>query len=180
MNSRRVLLTTLLSASLVACATGRPEGVVPVQDFHADQYLGTWFEIARLDHSFERGLSNVTAEYRFNEDGTIRVVNRGYQDADSRWRSATGKARFKGDDTVGSLEVSFFGPFYGSYIVIDLDPAYKHALVAGPSTKYLWILAREPALSEEVYARLISKANGLGFDTDALIRVRHDANLPPQ
>ena len=147
-----------------------PVNVEPIADFKLDRYLGKWYEIARLDHSFERGLTQVTAEYSLREDGGVRVLNRGFSTEENAWKEAEGKAYFaKGDDR-GYLKVSFFGPFRSSYIVFDLDQEnYRYALVCGPKKSYLWILAREPSLEEDVRIRLVEKAAASGFDTSKLI-----------
>lgn len=152
-----------------------PQGIEPVQDFELGRYLGTWYEIARLDHSFERGLSQVTAEYNLEADGTMRVVNRGFSKEKGEWKTAYGKARFVGSSREGFLKVSFFGPFYGAYIIVELDrDAYRYALVSGPGRQYLWLLARDPHLSEEVVRTLIDRARDLGFPVDQLIVVEHE------
>jgi len=166
-----------LSAVLVMFVTGCvsiPDNVIPVGNFSADRYLGKWYEIARLDHSFERGLTRVSADYSLRDDGGIRVLNRGYSAKDGKWKAAEGKAYFVGRRDIGYLKVSFFGPFYGSYVVIDLDREnYRHALVCGPDKSYLWILAREPKIDDSVKAGLMAKASALGFDTSKLIFVEH-------
>lgn len=175
MTKRFLLLFTLL-ATTVGCPTGPPKGVTPVTAFDVERYLGKWYEIARLDHSFERGLSRVTAEYALNDDGTIKVVNRGYSAEQDKWKSAEGTARFRDSKTVGSLKVSFFGPFYAGYHIIELDDDYEYALVSGSSKDYLWILSRAPWLDESVYQRLLDKADALGFPTEELIRVTHETS----
>ena len=174
--NRRALLrgfaALLLGAWLAGC-TGVPEGLAPVRGFDLERYLGRWHEIARLDHSFERGLSRVTADYSRRDDGGVRVLNRGYDAAKGTWKEAEGRAYPIGAADVASLKVSFFGPFYGGYHVMALDPDYRWALVAGPSRDYLWILAREPELDPEVYERLVAQAAAGGFPVDGLIRVEH-------
>jgi len=156
--------------------TGIPEGVSPVTDFDVNRYLGTWYEIARLDHSFERGLEQVTAEYSLRDDGGIRVLNKGYNSAKQRWEQAEGKALFMGDNKVGRLKVSFFGPFYGGYNIIHLDhEAYQYALVSGPNTSYLWVLARQPGLDASIIDQLLAKASAHGFDISQMIFVAHKA-----
>lgn len=162
---------------LSAC-TGVPENVEPVQGFELDRYLGKWYEIARLDHSFERGLSHVTAEYSLNEDGTVRVVNRGFSMGEGEWQEAVGKARFAGDPGTAHLEVSFFGPFYSSYVVAALDDDYRFALVVGYNRDYLWILARKKEIPQAELAQLLQKARELGYDTDQLIFVDHSGEPP--
>ena len=159
---------------------GYSDNVSPVSGFDVDRYLGTWYEIARLDHSFERGLEQVSAEYSLRDDGGIRVVNQGYDRIKQRWERAEGKAYFIGDRDVGRLKVSFFGPFYGGYNIIDLDhESYQYALVSGPNTSYLWILARQPQLDSSIIKRLLAKASGLGFDTSRMIFVgQKSAALP--
>ena len=152
---------------------GYPEAVTPVSGFQLQSYLGTWYEIARLDHSFERGLSNVTAEYSMREDGGVKVVNRGFSAEKGTWKEATGRAYFvKGDDT-GYLKVSFFGPFYGSYVIFDLDPD-AYSFVCGPDMSYLWLLARTPTVSENLKQRFVATIDPLGFDTSELIWVDQD------
>jgi apolipoprotein D and lipocalin family protein len=157
-----------------------PTDVEPVGDFELARYLGRWYEIARLDHSFERGLINVTADYSLIEEGRVRVVNRGYRPEKGRWETAEGLAKFVGPTEEGRLKVSFFGPFYGGYNIIALDKdAYRWALVCGPNRSYLWILAREPALAPEVTADLVARARALGFAVDELIMVDHRPVQPP-
>lgn len=165
---------------LVAC-TSVPTGITPVSPFELERYLGTWYEIARLDHSFERGLSDVSAHYRLNPDGSVEVINRGYDAEDSAWREAVGRALFVGDSDTGSLKVSFFGPFYGGYHVAELDrEAYRWALVVGPNRDYLWILARDKQLDDDVRDKLLTTARNAGFDTAALIWVEHARIDPAQ
>jgi len=168
---RRVTLPVLLAIGLAGCL-GVPDGVEPVKGFEIDRYMGKWYEIARLDHRFERGLSNVTAQYSMRDDGGVRVINRGFKTAKGKWDEAEGKAYFVDDPTVGMLKVSFFGPFYGAYNVIALDKEdYQWSLVAGPDTDYLWILSREPQLDKAIFDKLVALAASLGFDTDELIIV---------
>jgi len=166
-------LLVLVAALLAGCAQ-IPDGVEPVGGFDAERYLGKWYEVARLDHSFERGMDNVTATYTAREDGGIDVLNRGFVRAKGEWEEARGRAKFVGARDRGSLKVSFFGPFYGGYNVVDLDPGYQLSLVVGPSRKYLWILARQPDPPRDAVERVVQRAAELGFDTDALIWVRHD------
>ncbi|MGB5687742.1 MAG: lipocalin family protein [Woeseiaceae bacterium] len=168
---RSLLLFAVLT--LAGC-TGIPEGIDPVDNFELEPYLGTWYEIARLDHSFERGLSNVTAVYSLREDGGVGVLNRGYRTEKGKWDEAEGKAYFIGDPSVGRLKVSFFGPFYGAYNIFELGENYEYSMVAGPDRSYLWILAREARLPQAMLDELLSKAEAAGYDTSELIFVEHD------
>ncbi|MBE3025262.1 lipocalin [Janthinobacterium sp. BJB1] len=164
-----------LCVLVLAGCVGRPDNIVPVGNFDTTRYLGKWYEIARLDHSFERGLSHVTADYSLRQDGGLKVLNRGYKDADARWKEAEGKAYFVDRKDVGYLKVSFFGPFYGSYIVFDLDQQnYSYSMISGPDKSYLWLLSRTPTMDPAVQQRLIEKARGLGFDTSQLIYVKQN------
>lgn len=167
--------TPIIALLLLLCGcTGLPEGVKPVDGFDVNSYLGRWYEIARLDHSFERGLDRVTAEYTLRDDGGINVINRGFSADKNEWKQADGRAYFVGAEGRGHLKVSFFGPFYGSYVVFELDKQdYQYAFVAGYNKSYLWLLSRTPRVSEDLYARFIEKSAELGFDTDSLIRVNH-------
>jgi len=164
----------LLTAAILGC-TGVPRGLEPVSEFDGQRYLGKWYEIARLDHSFEKNMSNVSATYAEDKSGGIAVLNRGYNEKTGEWKQIKGRARFIGDESVGSLKVSFFGPFYGGYHVIALDREnYGYAMVAGPNRSYLWILSRTPWLDETVLSNLKSKAAEWGFETTELIAVKHD------
>lgn len=159
---------------LLSGCLGYPEGVRPVDEFELDRYLGKWYEIARLDHSFERGLDNVTAEYSLHQDGGVRVINRGYSAGENRWKEAEGRAYFVRNPEQGYLKVSFWGPFYGSYVVFALDKQnYQYAFVTGPDTSYLWLLARSPQIDRAIIEEFITQANALGFDTTGLIFVDH-------
>jgi apolipoprotein D and lipocalin family protein len=164
-------LVLLVVALLAGCAQ-IPDGVQAVEGFDTQRYLGKWYEIARLDHRFERGLTNITAVYTAREDGSIGVLNRGFDPEKGEWRQAEGRAKLAGEPGTGMLKVSFFGPFYGGYNVVDLDPEYQHALIAGPDRSYLWILSRTPAPPKAVVDRLVAKAASLGFDTSSLIYVK--------
>ncbi len=165
----------LLSAVLAGCA-GKSIDAVPVSGFDADRYLGTWYEIARLDHSFERGLSNVTATYSRRPDGQIAVVNQGFRDRTGETDKAEGRAKFADGPSTGSLRVSFFGPFYGDYIIFGLSPDYRHAFVSGGSERYLWLLSKSPSVPAAVRRDFLKRATALGYDTDALIWVDQSRN----
>lgn len=163
-----VLAATLLS---VSCSVTPPKDVKVVDNFQLPRYLGTWYEIARLDHSFERGLDHVTANYTLRNDGGVKVTNRGYNAKKQQWQESIGKAYFIGSPQQASLKVSFFGPFYGGYNVIDLDDEYQHALIAGPNRDYLWILSRTPTIDNQTRDRLVAVAKQYGFPVEELIWV---------
>lgn len=171
-------VVALMSLLFSGCV-GIPENISPIDNFNVERYLGKWYEIARLDHSFERGLTHTTAEYSMRDDGGVRVLNRGYNTEKQQWKEAEGKAFFVEASNKGYLKVSFFGPFYGSYIIYDLDQNnYQYAIVCGPNKSYLWILSRTPELNEGTKQMLIAKAVAAGFDTTQLIYVNH--HLQPQ
>mgnify|MGYP000164657951 CR=1 FL=1 len=165
--------TLLLSGCL--SSLGMPESVKPVSGFELERYLGKWYEIARLDHSFERGLSKVTAEYRLKKNGSVRVFNRGYSETNKKWEEAKGKAYFVEDKSTAYLKVSFFGPFYGSYVVYELEQDnYEYAFVSGPDHDYLWFLSRTPTVAPKLMEKFVTMAKDRGFDTESLIYVAHD------
>jgi apolipoprotein D and lipocalin family protein len=169
-NMKKLLLT--ISPLFLGGCLGMPDSVTPVTDFEIDKYLGRWYEIARLDHSFERGLERVTAEYSLREGEGISVKNRGFSAEKNKWVEADGKAFFIGKSTEGYLKVSFFGPFYGSYVVFELDKdSYQYAFVSGPNTSYLWLLSRTPTVGADLLSKFIDKSKSLGFETDKLIYV---------
>ncbi len=157
---------------VVACSSPTPPpGVTVVSNFDAQHFLGTWYEIARLDHRFERGLEKVTAHYSSMDDGGIQVVNRGYNPDREMWQQSVGKAYFTGDPHRAAMKISFIGPFYGGYNVIALDREYRHALICGPDRSYLWILSRTPTLSPEMKQQMLDVASLQGFDVTKLIWV---------
>ena len=152
---------------------GVPAGVEPVDDFQLERYLGRWYEIARLDHSFERGMDKVTAEYAMRDDGGIKVINSGRSMETGEINQAEGRAYPVKSPNLGHLKVSFFGPFYGSYVIFELDKQnYQYAFVAGNSTNYLWLLARTPQVSQQLIDQFTTSASKLGFNTDNLIYVQ--------
>lgn len=148
-----------------------------IKSFDPQQYIGTWYEIARLDNSFEKGLEQVTANYSVDEDGSIKVINRGFNPESGEWKEAVGKAKFVDEPNpdgtrTGRLKVSFFGPFYGDYNIIELDkPYYNYALVSS-GKEYLWILSRTPQLTYPIKQHLMAKAKELGFATHELLFVK--------
>lgn len=173
------MAATVVALMLVGCTTTAvPSGVTAVTPFDVQRYQGRWYEIARLDHSFERGLSNVSAHYSVQPDGSVRVVNRGFNAAKDRWQEAVGKALFIGSPNTASLKVSFFGPFYGGYHVAAMDPDYQWALVVGADRSYSWILARSPNLDPALRDAIVAQAKALGIDTSAFIWVTHDRQDP--
>ncbi|CAD6873945.1 lipocalin family protein [Methylomonas fluvii] len=164
----------ILLLSLLCACTGIPEGIKVIDGFELERYLGTWYEIARLDHSFERGLTDISAEYSLRDDGGVKVLNSGYDAEQGQRKIAEGKAYFIDKPDIGRLKVSFFGPFYGAYNIIALDKnAYRYVMIAGPDRDYLWILARSPELEPSIQQDLIQQAKSLGFATDKLIFDQH-------
>ncbi len=165
----------LISLFILNGCMGMPDSVQPITGFELERYLGKWYEVARLDHSFEKGLSQVTAEYSLRKNSGVLVLNRGFSESKNEWKEAEGKAYFVNSDTEGYLKVSFFGPFYGSYVVFELDREnYQYAFISGPNTKYLWLLSRTPSVGEEVIEKFIEMSSSRGFDTDNLIFVQHN------
>lgn len=167
-----LLMSLCAVLTLAGCAT-IPEKASAVKDFDLERYLGRWYEIARMDFRFERNMNNTTADYSLNSDGTVKVVNSGYNYVKNEFSSAVGKAKFRGSSDIAELKVSFFGPFYASYNVIALDPGYKYALVAGKNTDYLWILSRTPDIPDDVRDRYLEIAIQAGYDVSKLVWVEH-------
>lgn len=174
MRNRLQILLFVFLCLLTGC-TGLPDGIAPVRGFELQPYLGKWYEIARLDHSFERGLQQVTATYSLRDDGGVRVINRGFNTEDKAWSEAEGRAYFVGPADVGHLKVSFFGPFFGSYVIFELGESYDYVFLTGNSREYLWLLARTPQVDDALYRHFLDRAAQLGFDTTSLIRVDQPA-----
>jgi len=175
MAAKLKLLTFLfIITGMNACGKSADNGAKAVRSFDANRYLGKWYEIARFDFRFERNLDHTTATYSWNENGTIRVLNEGYNYVTKKHKQAVGKAKFAGDKTVAALKVSFFGPFYAAYNVIALDSEYKYALVVGKDVNYMWILSREKTIPDSVKQNYLQIAREAGFRVDQLIWVNQD------
>lgn len=178
---KKLIIASVLVAApiaviaLICCRNRRSVDNTSVETFDLKSYLGRWFEIARLDHSFERGLSNCIATYTLKSDNTIRVLNQGWNNDNGKWTVSEGKA--KTTKTPSLLRVSFFGPFYSDYRILVIDPYYTYALVGSGSGKYLWILSRTPELDSGVCDMLIAEAQRRGYDTSQLIMVDQSKNL---
>jgi apolipoprotein D and lipocalin family protein len=163
---KNLILFVLLATGCVSI----PDNITPVTSFQIERYLGKWYEIARLDHRFERGLTQISAEYSMRQDGGLKVLNRGYSNEKQEWSEAEGRGYFVQSPNEAYLKVSFFGPFFGSYIVFELDTVnYQYALISGPDKSYFWLLARTPTIDDNLKKKLIAKAAALGFDTTKLI-----------
>ena len=166
---------TLLSLALCGlCATAFSQKVdnSTITSFDLNRYLGKWYEIARYDHSFERGLVGSTAMYTLRDDGKIKVLNSGYLNTlDGPYKESIGKAKARKNGKPGQLEVSFFGPFYGDYDILELAPDYSYSVVGSSSPKYLWILSRTPQLSTVTKDKILRNLRHRGYDTSKLIWV---------
>ncbi|HNZ90459.1 MAG TPA: lipocalin family protein [Acidovorax sp.] len=174
-----LLLTAALVLAVSGCSSlSPPAGITAVSPFDLARYEGRWYEVARLDHGFERGMTDVRATYQRQADGSVRVLNRGFDTGKGAWKQAEGRALFTGDAQTASLKVSFFGPFYGGYHVAALDAGYQWALVLGPDRSYFWILSRSKQLAPALREQLVARASALGVDTQALIWVTHERTDP--
>ena len=164
------LISAMFGLLFVRCSTAQSVDNAPVAALDLQRYLGDWYEIARFDHVFERGLEFCKANYALREDGTIAVTNTGIKAG--KPKTSSGKAKIT--DTPALLRVSFFGPFYSDYRVMLLDADYQWALVGSKSADYLWILARSPELPQETLSVIIAEAQRRGYDTSKLIWVKHE------
>ena len=168
MNTRMMLIA--LAAAVAGCVSGPKVDNTPVAALDLNRYLGEWYEIARFDHSFERGIEQAKASYTLNEDGTIKVVNSGIKAG--KPKTAIGKGKLT--DTPALLRVSFFGPFYADYRVMKIDKDYAYALVGSGGADYLWMLSRTRVLSDAAKSELLADAKRRGYDTDKLIWVKQE------
>jgi len=164
----------IIVISYVSCGVSIPEGAVAIKPFQKDKYLGKSYEIARMDFKFEKDLNNVTATYSLQDNGSIKVDNRGYNFKKKEWKQSIGKAKFVNNDDEARLKVSFFGPFYAGYNVIEIDRNYQYALVVGNSLDYLWILSRKTTIPENIKQAYLKKARNLGYKTAELVWTKHD------
>lgn len=172
---KNCLISFLLLSVILYSLSAQAESTQPkaIDNFELDRYLGDWYEIARTDNKFERNLTAVRANYSLREDEKVRVINKGYSLKKEKWKSAEGKAKFAKDRNIGHLEVSFFWIFYSDYIIYEIDDDYQYAFVAGDSSEYLWLLARDKTVSEQVKQKFIRSAKDLGIKEDELIWVEH-------
>ena len=167
---KRFLIIGIISSvatALTGC--GSTSDIAAVQNFEPERYMGTWYEIVRLPHYFERDLDEVKAEYTLNDDGTIKVVNSGVKNGEPQ--SITGAAKLKypdADPQTGELRVSFFWPFYSDYRVIELAPDYSYAVVTAGSRDYFWVLARKPTMDKDLLDSILERAKANGFETGEL------------
>ncbi len=162
----------------LASCTGVPQGIVAVNNFDQNRYLGQWYEVARIENRFEEGLQQVTATYTVRADGGINVLNQGYSADEQKWQKAEGKAYFVDSPDTAHLKVSFFGPFYASYVVFKLDPDYGYAFVTGNTKEYLWLLARTPTVSDQVKQEFLGDVEALGYPLDQLVWVDQEIPKP--
>ena len=165
----RIAFWGVAVAFVAGCASGPAVDNSTVSALDLDRYLGTWYEIARFDHSFERGVEEAKAVYTLNKDGTVKVVNSGIKGG--KPKTAVGKG--KRTDRPGLLRVSFFGPFYADYRVMMIDADYSCALVGSGGANYLWILSRTTSLPDVVKSAILAEATRRGYDTSKLIWVKH-------
>lgn len=176
-----VIIGAFLTLSFLlfnSCAS-IPKKAKPLENFDVNRYLGVWYEIARFDFRFERNLNNTSAQYSLNKNGNVIVLNSGYNYLKKKWKKAEGLAKFRGQEDIAALKVSFFGPFYSGYNVVALDKNYQYALVAGKNLDYLWILSREKNIPDDVKADYLQVATEMGYDTSRLIWVAHDKDDNP-
>ncbi len=180
MKNRNVVLIIALAGIAVMMSSCRsiPKKAEPINNFKVDRYLGTWYEIARFDYLFEKNMDNASAQYSLNADGSVKVINSGYNYKKEKWSKVEGKAKFRGNESVAALKVSFFGPFYSGYNVIALDDNYRYALVAGKNLNYLWILSREKTIPDNVKDLYLKIAREIGYDVNKLIWVKQDRENP--
>lgn len=170
---RSILIILLFALCAASGCTDIPEGVQAVSGFKPERYTGKWYEIARLYFKYEKNMNNTSAHYSINDDGSISVVNRGYNYIKKEWNEARGTAHLMSPDGIGRLKVSFFGPFYGGYNIIALDPEYRYSLVTGNSKKQLWLLSRSKSIPADVKRKFLKTASDYGYRIDQLIWVEH-------
>jgi len=176
----KILLSFLLAPLLLMSSCKSQNTMIDktvVKELDIERYLGTWYEISRYDHSFERGLTGVTATYSFREDGKIKVLNAGFEETlDGKKSEAIGKAKIPDPNVPSKLKVSFFWIFYGDYFVLELDKNYQWAVIGSSSDKYLWILSRTPQMDESLYVEILNNLIKRGYDIEKLIQVEQMVN----
>lgn len=180
---KKVIPFIIFITVVLSCAEQKTKGQphmidkTVVKALDIERYLGTWYEIARYDHRFERGLVGVTATYSYRKDGKIKVVNSGHKETlDGQKSEAVGKAKVPNPDVPAKLKVSFFWFFYGDYFVLELDEDYQWAVIGSSADKYLWILSRTPQMDKKLYQELLDKLTQRGYDVNDLIKVEQPSD----
>ena len=172
---QKLLLMLIFSVLLIFCGTKTNSQVIDkttVKELNLNRYLGTWYEIARFPHSFEKNMVGVTATYSQRDNGKIRVLNEGFKKTlDGKKTRAEGKAKIPNKKEPGKLKVSFFLNFYADYYVMELDENYQYAMIGSSSDKYFWILSRTPQMDAKTYEMLLEKARQRGYNLKKLIKV---------
>ncbi|WP_158996394.1 lipocalin family protein [Mucilaginibacter sp. L196] len=145
-----------------------PDGAAAVEPFDINRYLGKWYEIARLPSRIEKNITNLTEDYSRVNDDTFKVITKGYNTKKDEWIEMSGKIKFAGKNGVGMFKLSYLGPFYAAYNVLEIDSRYKYALVSGSGLDYLWILSRETTIPEDVKHQFLLRAMDIGFAVEQL------------
>ena len=145
-----------------------------MDDFELERFLGSWFEIARLDNAIEKDLDNVMSQYSLNTDGTIKVINSGYHRVEQHWKKTEGIARFRHNHQKGDFSVNFLSPVYKGYNIISVDEGYNYALITGSNLNYLWMMSRHKTIPEQIKRKYLKLASLIGFNTEALLWVNQD------
>jgi len=162
----RLLIISLILISITGCSKPYPP-LDTVKKVDLQKYVGTWYEIARYEHYFEKGCRDVSATYTIKEDGDIKVINRCTKEEANK-KEVVGVA-YATDESNSKLKVSFFRPFYGDYWIIMLDDEYRYAVIGDPSREYLWILSRTPTLEEDIKHKILKRLPEMGYSADPLI-----------
>lgn len=166
---KKLVTSIAITLSLLGCASSSHKSIEPISDFVLSDYLGKWYEIARIDHGFQKNIVNGTAQYRLREDGLVEVINQGFNENNKEWEKAIGVAKLKGESNIAHLRVSFFWPIYGDYKVFYLESDYSVALVTGSTSEYYWLLSRTPTLPREDIVRYMHIAKDAGIDVSKVI-----------
>jgi lipocalin len=165
---KKIFFMAILATVFCSCEPTTTVNNAPVKEIDLKRYIGDWYEIARIDHAFERGLDYVMAHYELRKDGNIDVLNTGIKNG----RAEDAKGMAKITNIPGLLRVSFFGPFFSDYRILMIDKDYQYALVGGSDHRYLWILSRTPQLDDATRALILANAESRGYDTTRLLWVK--------
>jgi apolipoprotein D and lipocalin family protein len=169
MMTLKILVALVAVIMVTGVATAKEPELTVVDSVDLDRYLGTWYEIASYPAWFQKNCTAVSAQYSLRDDGRIKVVNSCNKGSlDGKLKQSKGRAKVVDTNTNAKLKVSFFGPFWGDYWIIDLDPDYQWAVVGEPKRKYLWILSRTRSMDDQLYERIRAGLTNKGYDPDGL------------
>jgi apolipoprotein D and lipocalin family protein len=171
-SSLAVIATFGLVLSLVACSSAERESLPTVEALDLERFMGDWYVIANIPTRFERGAHNAVESYSLDDRGRVATTftfRDGAFDGPEKRFEPTGFVREGTGNAVWGMR--FIWPIKAEYRVMYVDPEYRTTIVGRTKRDYMWIMAREPELSDDVLDSLIDRVVAAGYERDAIVRV---------